>query len=190
MSHLPIFLNLDKKNIIVIGGGKIATNKVTQLLKFTQNITIVAPIITKELKIIIELNNLKVIKKSYKKSCIKDFDIVVVTTNDLKLQKEIYKESRKYNCLFNCSDIQKYCDFIFPSYIKNDDLIIAISTSGTSPAFTKQLKIYISRLIPENISIFLKEMKSYRKSMPKGKKRMLFLQSKAKNYLNTWKKCE
>ncbi len=79
-------------------------------------------------------------------------------------------------------DSVDYCDFIFPSYIKKDDLTIAISTSGASPALAKHLRIYLSKLIPSSISAFLNEMKKLRKTLPKGKERMKMLDKKAKRY--------
>lgn len=118
---------------------------------------------------------------------IKDFDIVIVATNSLELQKDIYNESREINCFFNCVDFPELCDFTFASYIKQGDLTLAISTSGNSPAVSKQLRIYLEKLIPKNISTFLNEMKEYRKAMPKGKERMKFLEQKAKEYFNSLK---
>ncbi|MCK4737412.1 MAG: bifunctional precorrin-2 dehydrogenase/sirohydrochlorin ferrochelatase, partial [Sulfurimonas sp.] len=79
-----------------------------------------------------------------------------------------------------------YCDFIFPSYVKKDDLTVAISTSGASPAMAKHLRIYLQNLIPSGISEFLVEMKNLRKTLPKGKERMKMLDKKAEDYIKTW----
>lgn len=87
-------------------------------------------------------------------------------------------------------DLPNCCDFIFPSYIKKGDLTIAISTSGTSPAFAKNLRIYLEKIIPNNVNEFLKKMKEYRKTMPKGKDRMKFLDKQAKEYIEKWNKNE
>jgi precorrin-2 dehydrogenase/sirohydrochlorin ferrochelatase len=84
-------------------------------------------------------------------------------------------------------DLQQYCDFIFPSYVKKGDLTIAISTGGASPAVAKQLRIYLSKLIPNSIVDFLEQMKEYRKTMPKGKERMRFLDNKAKEFIQSWR---
>jgi precorrin-2 dehydrogenase/sirohydrochlorin ferrochelatase len=70
--------------------------------------------------------------------------------------------------------------------LKKDDLTIAISTSGASPAMAKHLRIYLQNLIPDGIADFLKEMKQLRKTLPKGKVRMKMLDEKAKNYIKNW----
>ena len=85
-------------------------------------------------------------------------------------------------------DSVEYCDFIFPSYIKEGALTIAVSTSGTSPAMAKHLRRYLQKLIPHNIDNFLQEMKELRKSLPKGKERMKMLDEKAKKYIKNWSK--
>ena len=71
--------------------------------------------------------------------------------------------------------------------IKDFDIVIAISTSGSSPAVAKQLKFWLNDLIPNTINDFLLEMKEYRKTMPKGMERMKFLEEKAKDYIRSWK---
>jgi precorrin-2 dehydrogenase/sirohydrochlorin ferrochelatase len=52
----------------------------------------------------------------------------------------------------------------------------------------KHLKLYLRELIPDGISDFLKEMKSLRSTIPKGKERMKMLDEKAKNYIQSWGK--
>jgi len=186
MSYFPTFLKFDDKKILIIGGGKIANNKLTHLLDFTHNITIITPLVSSDMQEIINQNSLQCYTRSYETGDIKDFDIVIAAISDIPLQQIIFEESRNYRCLYNCVDIKECCDFIFPSYIKKGDLTIAISTSGSSPALTKQLRIYFQEKIPDSIKDFLEEMKNYRDTMPKGKQRMQFLESKAKQYLNTW----
>ncbi len=183
MAYFPAFIKLDNEKILVVGGGNIAYEKLTHLLDFTRDIAVVAKDISKEMLEIVEKNNLPFQKRAYKKGDIEGFKIVIVAVDDIALQGEIFDESKEYNCLCNAVDSVDYCDFIFPSYVKKDDLTIAISTSGASPALAKYLRIYLSKLIPSSISDFLQEMKDLRKSLPKGKERMKMLDAKAKSFI-------
>ncbi len=183
MAYFPAFIKLDDEKIMIIGGGKIAYEKLIHLLDFTKNITIVAKDFSDEMLQTIKENSLLFEKRDYKQGDISAFKIVVVAVDDIELQRSIFMESKKYNCLCNAVDSVDYCDFIFPSYIKKDDLTIAISTSGASPALAKYLRIYLSKLIPNSIPNFLREMKVIRKSLPKGRERMKILDEKAKNYI-------
>jgi len=188
MAYFPAFIKLDNKKILIVGGGYIAYEKLDHLLDFTQDIYVIASEFSQEMMNRIEKENLGFEQRKYIKGDIKEYAVVIVAVDDIPLQAEIFKESKEYNCLCNSVDSVDYCDFIFPSYIKKDDLTIAISTSGASPAMAKHMKLYLKNLIPDSISEFLKEMKNLRKTLPKGKERMKMLDEKAKNYISTWSK--
>ena len=188
MAYFPAFIKLDNKKILIVGGGYIAYEKLDHLLDFTQDIYVIASEFSQEMMNRIEKENLGFEKRPYVKGDIKEYAVVIVAVDDIPLQADIFKESKEYNCLCNSVDSVDYCDFIFPSYIKKDDLTIAISTSGASPAMAKHMKLYLKNLIPDSISEFLKEMKNLRKTLPKGKERMKMLDKKAENYIKSWKK--
>mgnify|MGYP000219567315 FL=1 len=187
MSYFPTFLNFENKKILIIGAGKVANDKLSHLLDFTNNITIISPDMTPTILGTIENNSLEFFQRKYLSGDIKGYDIVIAAVNDISLQEEIYFESRSERCLYNCVDIKKYCDFIFPSYIKKGDLTISISTQGSAPSFAKHLRIYLEKIIPNSVSEFLLEMKNYRSTLPKGKDRMKFLEEKTKSYFKNWK---
>ena len=188
MAYFPAFIKLDNKKILIVGGGYIAYEKLEHLLDFTHDISVVASDFSDDMLNMIKENNLHFEKRAYEVGDIKDFAVVIVAVDDIPLQAEIFAESKQYNCLCNSVDSVDYCDFIFPSYVKKDDLTIAISTSGASPAMAKHLRIYLQNLIPDGISEFLKEMKGLRKTLPKGEERMKMLDEKAKNYIQDWTK--
>jgi len=185
MSYLPTFLKLDNKKILIIGGGFIAYKRLKYLLDFTKDIYVIANNFRDDMQTELQDQKICFECRNYMLGDIKNFDIIVVAIDDINLQKEIYLESKAYKCLCNFVDLVECCDFIFPSYIKNGDLTIAISTSASSPSIAKYLKKYITTLIPRNISSFLKEMKELRISLPKGKTRMKILDKKAKDYISS-----
>ena len=188
MAYFPAFIQLNNKKVLIVGGGKIAKEKLEKLLDFTDEIEFIAKEFDDTLLEMIKKHSLSYMQKAYEEGDAANYGIVIAAVDDIELQKRIHKETRKYNCLFNAVDVPELCDFIFPSYIKQGDLTIAVSTSGASPAFAKQLRIYLQKLIPENIDGFLQEMRTYRKSLPKGKERMKLLEEKAKQYIRGWDK--
>lgn len=187
MSYFPAFLKLDNKKILIVGGGYIAYEKLDHLLDFTYDIKVIAPELSTEMQNRIDQEGLLFEKRKYEVGDIKDYAVVIVAVDDIPLQAEIFKESKSYNCLCNAVDSVDYCDFIFPSYIKKDDLTIAVSTSGASPAMAKHIRRFLEETIPDGISDFLKEMKALRSTLPKGKERMKMLDKKAEEYIKGWK---
>jgi len=188
MSYFPAFLKLDKKKILIVGGGNIAYEKLLHLLDFTTEIDLIATEFSEEILNVIESNGLHYEKRSYQEGDIASYGIVIIAIDNIALQAAIYEESKAYKCLCNAVDSVDYCDFIFPSYIKKDDLTIAVSTSGASPAVAKYLRRYLQELIPESIGDFLREMKDLRRTLPKGKERMELLDKKAQAYIKNFKR--
>jgi len=186
MSYFPAFININNKKILIVGGGHIAFEKLFHLLDFTGNITIIAKELCEEMREVIHSKSLAFELRGYNKGDIQGYDIIIAAVDDFDVQKSIYQESREYNCLCNCVDLQEYCDFIFPAYIKKGDLTIAISTSGSSPAMAKNIRIFLSKIIPDSIVDFLSELKQLRTTMPKGKNRMKFFDNKVQEYIKTW----
>jgi len=184
MSYFPAYIKLNNQKILIIGAGKIAHEKLKHLLDFTDSITVLGAVATKEIKSTVHTYNLELIEKSYEKNDMDGYDIVIVAIDDINKQKEIYLEAKEKKILCNTVDVTEFCDFIFPSYIKKGDLTISVSTSGASPAVAKYLRKYIENLLPKNIDIFLKEMRDLRKKLPKGKNRMKFFDTKAKDFFD------
>ena len=182
MSYFPMFMDMKNLKVLVIGAGTIATEKLEKLIDFTTEITVVALRVEKEAHSLIEEHQLTLEQRAYKQGDIEGFDIVIVATDTLELHKEIYMESRGSRVLVNSVDNTEYCDFIFPSYVKKDDLTIAFSTGGASPAFAKQIRQHFEKVIPENVGAFLSKMRSLRLTMPKGKERMKHFNTLVEEY--------
>jgi precorrin-2 dehydrogenase/sirohydrochlorin ferrochelatase len=184
MAYFPMFYDFNKKNILVVGGGYIATEKLEKLVEFTKEITVIAKDVSLEANEIIKANCLSLYNRAYRVGDIDSFDIVIVATDDISLQESIYKESRGKDILVNAVDNSEFCDFIFPSFIKRGDLTVAISTSGSSPAFAKRFKWLLEDTIPNDIEEFLTKLKVLRESMPKGKERMEYFDKLVEEYLD------
>ena len=182
MAYFPMFMDMTDLKILVVGGGAIATEKLEKLLDFTIHITVIALRIEKEAEELIEKYHLPVHQRAYELGDIEGFDIVIVATDTQVLHKEIYEESRGSRILVNSVDNTAYCDFIFPSYVKKDDLTIAFSTGGASPAFAKQIRQHFEHIIPDSVGTFLKKMKALRTTMPKGKERMAYFDTLVAEY--------
>jgi len=182
MAYFPMFMDMTEQKVLVVGGGNIAAEKLEKLVDFTKEITVISKEIGEETHRLIQDHCLRHYLRPYKEGDIDGFDIVIVATDTVDLHKTIYKESRSKRILVNSVDNTDYCDFIFPSYIKRDDLTVAFSTGGASPAFAKHIRRHFEKIIPEGVGVFLKTMKSKRHTMPKGKERMKYFETVVEEY--------
>jgi len=181
-SYFPLFISFKNRNILLIGGGKIAFEKLKKLLEFTTNIKLISLEFSLEMLELVDKYSLVCERREYKSDDLKAIDFVVVAVNDESVHKKVYEDSRELKVFVNSVDNQEFCDFIFPSIIKDENLTLAISTNGASPAVSKYLKRFLQKKLPKNINNFIKEMKNLRKSLPKGQERMKLLEQKAKEF--------
>jgi len=186
VSFFPAYFSLKNRKILLVGAGFIALEKLEKLVDFTKNIEVIAKVVSSDFRNFAIKHNIPIEERSYDKGDILGYDIVIVATDTVTLHKAIYEESRSTRVLVNSVDDTAYCDFIFPSYIKKGDLTISVSTSGSSPAMAKRLRLYLEKIIPTAIESFLTEMKEFRKSMPKGEERMRFFEQKSDEFMKKY----
>ena len=182
MAFFPMYMDMNACRVLVVGGGVIASEKLAKLLDFTQEITVIALALDSSTQKLIDTYQLTFHRRAYQYGDIEGFDMVIVATDTPTLHHAIYEESRGSRILVNSVDNTAYCDFIFPSYVQKGDLTVAFSTGGASPAFAKQIRRYFEQALPDSIGDFLKQMKSLRATMPKGKSRMRYFDGLVKGY--------
>ena len=133
-----INLDLDKFEVVIIGGGNVAYRKCKNFLEFNKKVTVIAPRFIKEFK---ELSkHVEFIEDTYKEEYIKDSFIVVAATNNDNVNKVIGDYCNLHNKLVNVVDNIELSNFTVPSYIKRGDLLISVSTGGKSPSLSREIK--------------------------------------------------
>jgi siroheme synthase-like protein len=141
-TYLPVSLNITNKKILFVGGGKVASHKLASVIKFTSNITILAPEISEELR---NDRSLKLLEKEYEPKDLQDYQLVFACTSDRKLNARIKKEANSLGILVNVADDPELCDFISPAIYKNDQISISVSSNATDV----KLAIHIRNWIKE-----------------------------------------
>ncbi len=137
-SYFPIFINIQNKDIIIFGAGKIALRRTMSLLNTGCNITIVAPNILEEFYSI-NYKNLTIIKDFYNKKYIEKAFIVLAITNSQEINNEIYLDCIKNNIIINVASNKEKCDFFFPGVIHKEDYTIGICGNGKNHKLIKNI---------------------------------------------------
>lgn len=149
-------INIQGKNVVVIGGGVEGTRKVKALLGQGCNITVISNRFNKYLSSLAEEGKIKVIKMKVSDPSIlemleKPF-LVLATTDDKELNRRIVEKARSMGALAYAADDPSVSDFIHPAVINiADTLFIAISTKGSSPAMARMLRIKAERILKRMI---------------------------------------
>jgi len=161
----PIFLKAEQLNFLIVGGGDVALEKLTFLLKSSPGarVTVVAKEIKKDVfDITNRFENVELIKREYRKEDLEPIDILIVAINDRKISKRIRQEARSKRILINVADKPDECDFYLGSIVTKGDLKIAISTNGKSPTLAKRIRQWLEDELPNELESLIKNLNQYR----------------------------
>ena len=141
MAYFPMFVDLTNTNCLVVGAGEVALRKVNVLLDFGAKVHVIAKEISMELAALSEeTDHLLLEQREFTPLDLQERKLVVVATSDEELNAQIAMMCKEGNIPVNVVDDQEKCSFIFPSYLKEQNLVGAFSSSGKSPALTQFLR--------------------------------------------------
>ncbi|CAM1347042.1 precorrin-2 dehydrogenase/sirohydrochlorin ferrochelatase family protein [Tenacibaculum crassostreae] len=163
----PIFLKTHQLNILLVGGGTVGLEKLSFLLKSSPkaNVQIVAPEVKKEILDLIKNKNVAIANSVYKKKYLHNKNLVIVATNNYKINEEVYYDCKEQNILVNVADTPDLCDFYLGGIVTKGNVKVAISTNGKSPTTAKRLRQFFEEVIPEDINHLVENLNNYRKTI-------------------------
>jgi len=165
MSYYPIFLQLEGMTALVVGGGGVARRKVETLLGFGANVSIVARELAPELNRLIQNGEIRFLGEEMEDAFFDDVSLVIAATDDAGLNHRVSEGARTRGLLVNAVDQPADCTFIVPSIVRRGDLMIAVSTSGKSPALSKKIRKGLEAQFGEEYAEFLDLMGGVRKGL-------------------------
>jgi len=165
MSYYPIFVDLKDKKVVVIGGGTIAQRKIDTLLQCGADVYIISRELSSELQKHLKDGKIRLLGRRFSKGYLQDAFLVIASTDDAKLNRRVSSLARDMGILVNVVDLPADSNFIVPSVIKQGDLLIAVSTSGKSPAMAKRIRERLSRQFGNEYKDFLLLMGRLRKEI-------------------------
>jgi len=165
MRYYPIFLDIKDKPCVVIGGGNVAERKVISLLDAGARVVVISPALTPALKKLVREKIINYCPKPYEDGDLKGFFLAYSATDNSSVNRKVFNEAKREGILLNVVDVPKLCNFIVPSVVDRGDLLIAISTSGKSPALAKKIRKHLEREFGEEYAVFLDIMGKVREKV-------------------------
>ncbi|WP_435254995.1 precorrin-2 dehydrogenase/sirohydrochlorin ferrochelatase family protein [Tenacibaculum sp. A30] len=163
----PIFLKTKELEVLIVGGGFVAEEKLRFLLKSSPDakVTMVAPFFRDETVAIAQKGKVNMIKDSYNDTYLQEKHLVIATTDVPEVNMQVYKDCRSQHKLVNVADNPPYCDFYMGGIVTKGNVKVAISTNGKSPTTAKRLRQFFEEVIPEDINQLVQNLNSYRKTI-------------------------
>ena len=159
MSYFPMMMELDRKPVLVVGGGREGTQKIKVLKQFGCVITLISIEATKEA---IEASDIYH-KRAFEESDVDDgFSLIVSATGERDIDVRISRLAKEKRIPVNIVDNTELCTFIFPAIIKDREVVIGVSSGGKSPYLVQYVKKLIISHLPPNIGYINDRMGEYR----------------------------
>ncbi|MBW1786783.1 MAG: bifunctional precorrin-2 dehydrogenase/sirohydrochlorin ferrochelatase [Deltaproteobacteria bacterium] len=163
MSFYPVFVDLEGKTALVVGGGEVAERKIGSLMECGASIRLVSRELNQKVKQLVKSEAVDYVEGEFDKSHLDGVFLAIAATDDTVLNSSISRMAREVGVLVNAVDQPADCDFIVPSVVKRGDLILAISTSGKSPATAKMIRKELEAQYGDEYRVFLQIMGRVRK---------------------------
>ncbi len=150
MRYFPIFLDLADQNVVVVGGGETAAQKVRLLLKTEARITAIATTFNPELTGLGDSGKISLIRRTFQVSDLKAARLVYAASgNDLE-DHALSQAAQSLKIPVNVVDNQGASSFITPALVDRDPFVVAISTQGAAPVLARGIKSRIEAMLPAN----------------------------------------
>lgn len=153
-ANYPIMLHLKGKEVVVVGGGRVAERKVKGLLGTGAEIIVVSPELTDDLIRIETEGDILWKKKVFSKDDIQNAYMIFAATNDEAVNQHVKQEANNQQLLMIADDPEG-SDFHVPAKIQRGRLTIAVSTGGASPILAGTIREQLEQQFDEQYSDYL-----------------------------------
>lgn len=163
----PVFLKVKNLNILIVGGGNVAEEKLHFLTKSSPDakVTMVAPMFRQGTVDLAKKYCVTMVTDVYNEKYLEGRHIVIATTEKPEVNIQVWKDCRAQAKLVNVADNPPYCDFYMGGIVTKGNVKVAISTNGKSPTAAKRLRQFFEEVIPENIDDLVQNLNKYRKTI-------------------------
>lgn len=161
----PVSLHITEKLCVVVGGGNVAERKVLSLLQARARVRIISPQLTEVLMEQTENISVDWRNRGYRNGDLDGALLVFAATDKTEVQQAVLRDAQKAGVLINVADAPEHCDFQVPALVRRENLHIAVSTNGASPALAAKIRRDLEKTYGDEYVILLRLMSYLRRQI-------------------------
>ncbi len=165
MKFYPAYLDLRRRSCLIIGGGAVAERKALSLLEAGADVTIISPLLSPKLSELSESGKIAYRKKIFEEGDLSEKFLVIAATDVPELNISVARACKERHVLVNVAVPPEESTFIVPSVVERGDLLIAVSTSGSSPGLSKKIRRELETLYGPEYQLFLEKLAAIRQEV-------------------------
>lgn len=140
METHAVFLRLDGRRCVVVGGDHHVAPKVEACRRAGAEVTVIAPAVTEPIARLVAAGHVRHLVRSWQPGDLRGAFVAYASTRDPVLIAALCDEAARERVLLNVADVPEACTFLAPAVVRRGDLQVAVGTGGTSPALAARLR--------------------------------------------------
>src|ERR1700686_5152789 len=165
MSLFPIFVELQGRLVVVVGGGNIAAGKIPGLLQAQARVRVIAPQINAQVSAWVDAGEIQWSAKEFAPGDLQDASLVIAATSIPPVNAAVFHAAEDRGVFCNAVDDIANCHFYYGSIVQRGDLQIAVSTNGKSPALAQRLRKELEQQYPTEYATWLDSLGEAREKL-------------------------
>lgn len=165
MRYLPLFIDSQHLNVLVIGAGEVAARKIELLSKTQARVTIVALEASPYVIQLARKHQFPLYQRAFSESDLQGMQLVFGATNEKQVNHQISTLAKANNIQVNIVDDPQACSFITPSIVDRSPITIAMSSGGVAPVLLRHLRQKLEAFIPQRVSLLGQLAEKYREKV-------------------------
>ncbi len=153
----PLFMSLQGRSCIVVGGNEIAEGKIKELLDADAKVRVIAPTVSDQIAAWWQAGRLQWEARVYNRGDLRNA-FLVVSVADAQTNAVVFEEAETRNILCNAVDDIKHCNCYASAVVRRGPLQIAISTAGQSPALAQRLRKELEERFGTEYALWVKQL--------------------------------
>ncbi len=150
LRFLPVGLDVQSKNCLVVGGGSVGTRKALTLTRAGAVVTVISPTVTGELTEQIEAGRIRWVKDSFREEHLSGAFLVVAATDDEAANAAVVRFAAQCGALVCDASSAERSQVIFGALLEGDDVTVAVFTGGRDPAQARRIRDQIANLLAQD----------------------------------------
>ena len=151
MAYFPLFVNLNDRLVLIVGGGKVAARRAASLSGFGCRIRVVSPEICKELCRLLKNGQIDWLQKKYETGTLLDEGrpAFVLAAGPSGVNEAVVRDCRSLGIPVNDASQKERCDFYFPGLIRQGETVIGVTSGGTDHRLAASLSAVVRDYMKE-----------------------------------------
>ncbi|MFQ9894570.1 MAG: precorrin-6A reductase [Emergencia sp.] len=145
----PLFVNMKKKQVLIVGGGKVAARRLKTLNSFSCHITVTAPECDGQIRELADSSAVTIVEREFMQEDLQGKDFVIAATDNSELNLRIGRIAREAGIYTNIASEKENCDFFFPGVASKGNLTVGVTAQGKDHSLARAATEKIRKLLED-----------------------------------------